>query len=370
VAPLTAPLLAATTGDPHLHWPWLVVALGVVVLALLVVWSRGERRRPRSAAYVAHAARLRALPRYRALVRRRTAVGAALSLAALVACSGAVVLAGRVQQTRTTQQDTSSRDIMLCLDSSGSMMAIDQEVLAQFQQIVAGLHGDRIGLTIWSGAAVTIFPLTDDYDFVQRQLEQAAAAFAPPVSSDPFSDPFSNPFSQAYPNAYLRFTRGTVVPGTGSSQAGDGLASCVQRFDRSSEHRSRAVVLATDDQPVGRGVYTLGQASAYAKAHHVVVHAIAAPTITERPGALPELRGAALRTGGTFSLLGQDGSVATVVGAIERLRAATIHEPPVVRTVDEPHLGTVLAGIGVGLLVVVWLVEGLLWLLDRDGGPA
>lgn len=351
-----APLIAVTQSGRHLHWPWMVVVLAVVVVALLVVWSREWRRRPpRSAAYVAHTARLRSLPRFRALARRRVILGAALTLTALVACTGAIVLAGRIQETRTTDRDESSRDIMLCLDSSGSMLDIDQEVLDQFQQIVAGLNGDRIGLTIWSGAAVTIFPLTDDYAFVQQQLQQAQAAFQ---------------LTGGYSDAYLKFTEGTVINGKGASQAGDGLASCVQRFDRSSEQRSRAIVLATDNQPVGKGVFTLGQAAAYAREHHVVVHGIAAPTTSLRPPALDEYRKAVLATGGTFSLLGQDGSVATVVDSIERLEAKRIKKPPLVQTVDTPHLGTVIAGIGVGLLVVVWLVEGLFFLLDRDGDPA
>ncbi|GAB2969299.1 VWA domain-containing protein [Nocardioides montaniterrae] len=335
-----------------LHWPWLSIGLAVALIALLVRWTRTRGGRPAGeAAYVAHAARLRALPRYRALLRRRIALGAAISIAALIACTGAILLAGRHQETRTIDQDESSRDIMLCLDSSGSMITIDSEVLAQFQQIVQGLKGDRVGLTIWSGSAVTVFPLTDDYDFILDQLAQAQDAFSSP---DTISD------------TYLRFTSGTIVDSHVQSQAGDGLASCVQRFDRSSEHRSRAIVLATDNEPYGKGVFTLPQAGAYAKEHHIVVHGIAAPTTASRPNALDEFQRSVQVTGGTFSLLGADGSVATVVDSIERLEATRIKKPPLLQTIDQPHLGTVITGIGVGLLVVVWLVEGLLVLIDRD----
>jgi len=349
VAPLTLPLAA---DDRHLHWPWLVVALAVLVVVLMVVWAIGwSRRTPASAAYVAHAARLRSLPRFRALVRRRVVLGVALTLTALVACTGAVILAGRIQETKRIPQSESSRDIMLCLDSSGSMITIDYEVLKQFEQIVAGLKGDRVGLTIWSGTAVTVFPLTDDYDFVQQQLRAAEAAFA---TGDTFSD------------AYDKFTEGTIVNQKVQSQVGDGLASCAQRFDRSSQHRSRSIVLATDNQPYGRGVFTFDQAAAYTKSRHIVVHGIAAPTTSARPLALAEFKRDVLLTGGTFSLLGADGSVPTVVDSIERTEARRIQKPPIIQVVDEPHLGTVVVGIGVGLLVVVWLVEGLLFLKDRD----
>jgi Ca-activated chloride channel family protein len=355
VAPLT--VSTAVAGGDHLRWPWLVGVLAVAVVGLLVWWALAPRRRtPQGAAYVAHAARLRALPRYRTLVRRRVALGAAISLAALIACSGAILLGGRMQHTLRTDQEESSRDIMLCLDSSASMIDIDLQVLQQFQLIVDGLHGDRVGLTIWNASAVTVFPLTDDYAFIDDQLTQAEQAFANP-------DPFSA--------AYSTFTAGTVLDSShGASLAGDGLASCVQRFDRGDEHRSRAVVLATDNDPYGKGIFTLAQASAYAAEHHVVVHGICAPSTASRPVALDEFKNGAVRTGGTFALLGQDGSVATVVGAIEALEAKRIKKPPVLQTVDHPHVGTVVVGIGVGLLVVVWLVEGLLVLLDRDGERA
>ncbi|NHA00440.1 hypothetical protein G5V59_11235 [Nocardioides sp. W3-2-3] len=159
-------------GATGFHWPWVVVLLALGVLVLLVLWALTRGRATTSGgALVAHAARLRALPRYRALVRRQVAIGACLSLAALVACAGAIVLGGRVQERQTLTADERSRDIVLCLDASGSMAEVDAEVVREFRTIVGGLRGERVGLTIWSGVAITIFPLTDDYDFV---LEQTA----------------------------------------------------------------------------------------------------------------------------------------------------------------------------------------------------
>lgn len=339
--------------DAAFRWPWLMVALAAGVIVLLAIgWRAWSRRAPADATYVAHAARLSALPRFQSLVRRRTALGAALSLAALVACSGAILLAGRYQETQTKSQDEASRDIMLCLDSSGSMAAIDAEVVAQFQEIVKELQGERIGLTIWSGTAITVFPLTDDYEFALEQLRAAKTAFDT---------------STGYGDAYLQFVEGTVVNEDVASQMGDGLVSCVQRFDRDDEDRSRAIVLASDNEPFGRGVYTVPEAADYAAEHHVVVHGIAAPTISARGYAATEFEQQVIRTGGTYSLLGADGSVSTVVEAINELEAKKIEKPPVVQTLDRPQVGTAVTAVGVGLLALVWLAQGALALAERTG---
>lgn len=340
-----------TTG---FRWPWLALALGALVLLLLVLWLRPWRRPSRTgASYVAHAARLQSLPRFHALVRRQVVFGACLSLAALVACTGAVVLAGRLQQRQTMSQEDRTRDIVLCLDASGSMAEVDAEVLREFRTIISGLRGERIGLTIWSGAAITVFPLTDDYTFVLEQLNAAEKAFA---SGDVYSD------------EYAVFTAGTVLDWDIQSQMGDGLASCVQRFDRNDEDRSRAVVLASDNEPIGAGIFTVPDAAAYAREKKVVVHGIAAPATAERPDAVQQFQTAVTSTGGTFSMLGADGSAKTVIDAIAALDAKPIKRPPLVQVLDRPHLGTVIVGIGLAGLVLLWAVQGVLVLRDRSAG--
>ena len=55
-----------------------------------------------------------------------------------------------------------------------------------------------------------------------------------------------------------------------SSLVADGLVSCVQRFDKVDEDRGRALVLATDGEQRGRGIYDLREAGEYAAEHDVV----------------------------------------------------------------------------------------------------
>ena len=84
--------------------------------------------RDRAQAHVAHAERLRALPRSGALVRRRTSLAAAAPSAPCVVVAGGVVVAA-ADVDRDDPAVNPSRDIMLCLDVSGSMTEVDVEVL-------------------------------------------------------------------------------------------------------------------------------------------------------------------------------------------------------------------------------------------------
>ncbi|WP_183092249.1 hypothetical protein [Nocardioides stalactiti] len=351
--------LSWTTSESELRWPWLALLLVVVVVALLVGWLRVWRRRhPAGASYVAHAARLRSLPRYRALVQQRRVLGGLGSVAALVACAGGIVLGGRVQETQTMDRDESARDIMLCLDASGSTAPWNVEVIEELRDIVQGLQGERIGLTVWNNAALTKFPLTDDYAFVLDRLAEAERAF--------------DGWSEIYPSEEFEdYTVGTWSESRDaqSSLVADGLVSCVQRFDRIEEDRGRALVLATDGEQRGVGVYDLREAATYAAEDGVVVHVIANPGEPDKDGDIDGLQAVASETGGSFSQLGTGGSAADVVDEINDLEAAKIERPPLVQTLDQPRWGQVVAGIGVGLLVLVWIGQGLLTLAGRRRSP-
>lgn len=347
--------LSWETSDSGLRWPWLVVVLAALVVVLLVVWVRiWWQRTPPRASYVAHAGRLRALPRYRALVQQRQLFGVVGSVAALVACAGGIVLGGRVQETQMVDRDDSARDIMLCLDASGSTAPWNVDVIQELRDIVRGLQGERIGLTVWNNAAITKFPLTDDYAFVLDRLDEAEVAFSGWSDIMPTQE-------------FTDYTAGTWSENRQyqSSLVADGLVSCVQRFDRTGKDRGRAVIFATDGEQRGRGVFKLDEAAQYAVARDVVVHVITNPGEPDREGDIDGLQAVARETGGTLAQLGTGGSAEEVVDAIDELESAKIDRPPLVQTIDEPRTGQVVAGIGVLLLVLVWAAEGLVALARR-----
>lgn len=324
----------------ELKWPLLGLGLVALVAVLLVLWSR-QWRRPRQsddAVLVSHTELLLQLPRYRTLVRNRMLATAWRTVAVLVLIAGTILIASRPQTVEVSAPQESSRDIMLCLDASASMSDENVEVVHEVQAIVDGLEGERIGLTLFSGAAVTVFPLTDDYAFVEDQLDQAEEAFA------------ENDYD---------YVVGTQLDDESASQMGDGLVSCVQRFDRPDQERGRAIILASDNDPQGPGIYTLPEAADYAVEKDVIVYGIGSPDLDYIEDKRAEFDDAVSTTGGTFSLLGET-SADEVVEDIDTLERKRLEGSPRRTERDTPEVGVVIAAAGAGLLLVGWVVELLL----------
>jgi len=217
-------------------WLGLVVVLLALIVAGLAWWWRRERAID-DAVLVANTRRLRVLSGHARLVRgerrRRTAELVCLGAAVL----GIAVMASRWVAVSDDSEAMRNRDIVLCMDVSGSMAPVVEDVIDSYLLLVEQLDGERIGFVMFDGNAVTGFPLTDDYGEIERLLLAARAETA------------------AGPVA------GTAAVRSGSSLVGDGLASCVHHFDRPEEQRSRTLVLATDNLVSGDVIYTLEQAT-------------------------------------------------------------------------------------------------------------
>ena len=152
---------------------WISLSLIVVAAAVAgVAWWRSRKRGQSGAIPVANSRRLTKLPAYRrALVRYSslmTAVGVVLAI--LLAVTS--VAAGRWVYQRVESPEKFNRDIVLCLDISGSMVDYDVEVLDRYLEMLPGFDGERMSLMLWDATAVQLFPLTDDYAFVETQLQQ------------------------------------------------------------------------------------------------------------------------------------------------------------------------------------------------------
>ncbi|WP_345751829.1 vWA domain-containing protein [Microbacterium rhizophilus] len=317
---------------------WIVgVVMLVVAAAIALGVARGRRAGSRApeAAPVSRAERLRGLPSVRrATARRAIAVGGAIAL-----CAGAALAAGvvgaRPMAAQTIRPVDASRDIMLCLDVSGSMSEVDVEVLEVFEDLLEGFRGERIGLTIFNSSPVQVFPLTDDYDFVREHLGSIRAAF--------------DDYASDIPEHWI----GTLN-GSGSSLIGDGLAACAMRFDHADEERSRSIVLATDNEAQGAGIVTVEQAAGYARDAGVRVFALN-PVEGKDAGVTAQLTQAVEATGGQAYALRADTTVADIVDEVRQQDARALEgEARVVwRDVPDAWIAVLLAFV-VGGIVLVW----------------
>ena len=156
-----------------MRFGWLIpVVLLVVVAATVIGWMLARRAGERSGkkGWVANTGFLRDLPKYQALVRRTRSSLAMAVVCFIIAVIATSVSAGAPVDRYTKYDKSASRDIVLCLDASGSMLPYDSEIGDAFKQIIAHFNGERISLQLWNTYSMTMFPLTDDYEMADDVL--------------------------------------------------------------------------------------------------------------------------------------------------------------------------------------------------------
>jgi Ca-activated chloride channel family protein len=206
------------------EWFWLLLLLPIVML-----W-RG-RRGPIAAIEYSDVSLAREVAR-----ASRNRIGRLLWVLPILAC--ALMIAGLARPQRAhsrTEVTANGIDIVLGLDVSGSMQALDFKVDQQrvsrievvksvVSKFIDERPDDRIGLIAFAGAPYLVSPITLDHDWLQQNLE--------------------------------RVSTGAVDDGTA---IGSAIAACVNRL-RLTPAKSKVVILLTD------GVNNTGKISPLAAA--------------------------------------------------------------------------------------------------------
>ncbi|MCU1425217.1 MAG: domain containing CoxE-like protein [Microbacteriaceae bacterium] len=317
---------------------WLVVMAVVVVTVVIVLRRRAKARlrAPDSSLPIAHRDRLTALPGYARALRRYRLLLAGFAACLVLLLVAAVALSARPAAVASVQPDLKNRDIVLCLDISGSMVDYDKEVLEVFGELAEQFTGERISLVIFNASAVTRFPLTSDYGYISRQFAELSAEFDSETAD---------------------YYSGTLF-GDGSSLVGDGLASCAVRFDTPEVERSRSVILVTDNLVAGDPIFTLPEAGALARDKGVLVYGIN-PGDTAAKSYLAnlatEFRTVVEQTGGAYFSLDDPETIPAIVDEITAQQAATMEGEPELVLSDRPEPFVLLAFLSLcGSLVLGW----------------
>lgn len=325
------------------YWWLLLLALAALAAVAVIFWRRQETAGQRTP--VAHADRLTALPAYRkALAQRRTWLLGALAAVIVLGLSLAVAAARPVTESTSTPEKL-NRDIILCLDVSGSMLGTDEAIVKVFSKLVGNFKGERVGLTIFDSSAVMVFPLTDDYEFVAGELKVAQKALGMDASSYEY---FAGTFEAA-----------------GSSLIGDGLASCVNGFPGTrppETKRSRSIIFATDNMLAGKPIFSLGEAAVLAKKADIRVYSLNPNDFgsdTVFGDAADGLKQASSSTGGTYHALASESAVEAIVTKVQATEASKLTGAPQMTVLDHP-------GWPLGLALLSLLVLGTAaWRLRR-----
>jgi len=222
--------------------------LNLILLLLIPLWLFVRQRRQKGALLFSGLENIKGLPRKGAILAQ---VGPLLLRTAALLLM--IIALARPQSGRTsTEVLTEGIDILLTLDTSGSMEALDFEIkgerinrLAVVKKVVAqfieGREQDRMGMIVFAENAYTQCPLTLDREVLLTLLEK--------VEIGPAGD-------------------GTAI--------GSALATAVKRL-KDSKAKSKVVILLTDGRN-NTGKIDPETAAKLAKSYDIKVYCIGAGT--------------------------------------------------------------------------------------------
>jgi len=319
--------------------PWAVfaaVGTAVLVAAIAVLLDRWARRRaPGDAASIAYAARAYALPAARRRIRRQRAAAILLVAVAMVGVYAAGVIVARPVEVTVTRTEQNNRDIVLCLDVSSSMQAVDRRIIDTFRILAGQLEGERIALVVFDASPLGVFPLTSDYTFIREQLKGVSAAIGGGNRGQ---------------EATFLLREGTRF-GSGLSAVGDGLRGCTLQFDGEPGERSRTIILASDNRPVGEPLVSLSQAVDGAVAAGATVMALTPGSHADAE--IEALRVELGRTGGTVYHFADGAGVQAIAEFVRDRESTTTLGTEVVREEDRSGPALLLLVVVSGVLLFV-----------------
>lgn len=344
-------ILAADQVTSSLAWPWVIVGVLLLVATtggLAWYFARNPTVKPtEEAVWVANSDYVEQIPQFRSWVRRyRGLQWAGIGALALAALATAFI-AARPVDISVSNSKLATRDIVLCLDVSGSMIEYDMEMVDVFAQLVDSFEGERIALSIFNSTSRTVFPLTDDYALVRDELEAAKEALNPDIlysEDDELID------------KYLLFSAGTMGTMEGSSLIGDGLANCAMQFDESETERSRSIILATDNEIMGTPIYTLQQAVDFTQERGISINGLyGAGDFGGGDQYAAEYKAAIEGADGMYYYSDDPDAVEAMVAEVQAQQAVDLNASPEVTSTDKagPWFAWVLIAV-VGLVLVQW----------------
>lgn len=335
-----------------MRFPLLLIALLLLLAAVVAsgIWWARTKQAPTSV-WVANTASLRSLPAFRRQQgRTRTAIVFLVLLLAGTYLALAQLAAAPVDR-RVENPTLAQRDLVLCLDASGSMLPYDGQILDRMRELVDQFAGERVALQLWSAQSVVKFSLTDDYELIDDVLSEAAQI----IRTGYLGEDEDYVLVSAELFDYLQ---GVDAPDGEriASLIGDGLASCVLSFDHHDQERSRTIILATDNEVQGPQIYTLQQAVKFATDQNIDLIALypAMSGLLTTEG--EEMRDLIEAVGGSFYKVDDPGAVEGIIEEIQSKQLADTEGESIVVETDRPRayaLWAVWLSLG-ALSILVW----------------
>ena len=306
----------------------LYICAGIAVICLIAVFITFGMKRKYNGGKKAY------LPEYlkkHAVFRTRLVWYNILKYVLIFLIITSIVLSGflmaRPYKTESKQLANYNRDIILCLDISSSVDNLNATLIDKLEEIVKELNGERFGIVIFNTSPCLLCPLTNDYQYIIRELEKLKDFLS--IRLDVDNGRLIPPPNYAEARAYLE--NGTLVgwPDRGSSIIGEGLAGAVLDFYDVEEKpdRTRIIIFTSDnDNAIKEGeeeIVTLPEAGEWAKERNITVFGIGTEMMLDADRKM--MKETVENTGGTF-WYGEDKDVVDDIVANLRKQMATLDD--------------------------------------------
>ncbi|MCR5654620.1 MAG: hypothetical protein K6G07_03145 [Lachnospiraceae bacterium] len=349
--------------------------VGIPVLLLLFIglhiWKR--KTKYRKGHRVANTGMLKDTPEFRRYFRVRRVTAIVMETVLAVALIMTLVLLARPSKTETVSNGTKKRDIFLCLDVSYSLYETNLALTEKMQEVVKGLDGDRVGITIFNTSSVLYVPMTDDYDFVIQKLEDLEQYF---VLQDEYMKGYDGKYMyEIDENRYYElleeldyYDAGTLINNTtkGSSLIGEGLSAALYSFPQiNDEARTRIIIMSSDNsqEELRRPIVELKEASELCAKHDVTLFGLfpseakyyveaSVPYTTARKG----FKEAMERTGGKFYEVSDHMTVSDILDNIQNQEAMEVQETTITKVVDQPVVYLIVLSICLVILLMIGII--------------
>lgn len=327
-------------------YPWLFVipATATVVIVLyslaLANAKRKKKKNHHHITSIAHTSAIRNLPEYQKARKRYNVLIISAGFFLLLSLISCTIVASRPVSVDLVASEYDNRDIMLCLDVSGSMSNYFEKMIARLRTIVGEMKGERFGITVFDGTPITVVPLSNDYGVIDQALEK--------IGKDEWSY-----LSASHYNSNV-----------GSSLIGHGVLGCVTGFDRLDEaERSRSIIVYTDNYASPNQDINIVQAAKYAKHYGITFYGInpsdtahGQTANTSTPSG--EFMRAVTITGGSYyAANATDADMDRIVDQIMEQQAALLEGADKYVKNDTPGISIIIA------LITVTVYIGIIWSL-------
>ena len=317
-------------------WMLFLTPLAIGIITTIFVYKQKTSKKTRNIskmAVIAHTKVIKELPAYKAAERRYRLLLALAAICLVTALFSSTVLASRPLKGELGKSRTNSRDVILCMDISGSLENYQKAILGYYKSIIKQLKGERIGITVFDGRPANIVPLSDDYDTLYDIIDD--------IESSNLKE-------------YLT----TLNSGGLTSQVGSGLVGCINSFDNlTGSDRPQSIILSTDNHSSNTDINII-QAANYAKSYGIKVYGVlAGEDISE--GEAASFNQAVAITGGIYKTLSREGdldlSAKDVVDEITKQEAAIYEGASEYTYSDAPEIWLYISAAStIAFLIVIW----------------